>query len=203
VPVVVHLDHATEFAVTLQAIMAGFTSVMFDGSQLPFEENVARSREVREAAHACGASMEAEIGSVGYADGTPSRAETTTPELAAAFESEVAPDALAIAVGTVHRMTEGVARLDFDLLDRVVARLHTPAVIHGATGVSDADLSRLVAHGARKINIGTALRMEFGRALREGMAADPDEFDRLKFYKACMTAVTALARQKILAMSGG
>jgi fructose-bisphosphate aldolase class II len=200
VPVVVHLDHATEEAVVLRAIMAGFTSVMFDGSQLPYAENVERSLAVCRAARACGVGMEAEIGSVGYADGTAAHAEATTPEIAAAFEKEVAPDALAISVGTVHRMTKGTAQIDFDLMDRVVAKLHTPAVIHGASGVSDDDLGRLVAHGARKINIGTALRAEFGRTLRAEMAARPEEFDRLKFYGPCMRAVTALAHRKISAM---
>ncbi len=203
VPVVVHLDHATDYETVLRAIFNGFTSVMFDGSQLGFEENVARSLEVRRAAHACGVSVEAEIGSVGYADGTVSHTECTTPELAAAFEQKVAPDALAIAVGTVHRMTTGIAQIDFDLMDRVVARMRTPAVIHGSSGVTDADLRRLVRHGAKKINIGTALRVAFGRTLREGMVSRPEEFDRIRFFGPCMQAVTELARQKMLAMNGG
>ncbi|MTJ81579.1 MAG: fructose-bisphosphate aldolase [Telmatospirillum sp.] len=203
VPVVVHLDHATDFVTVMQAVTAGFTSVMFDGSQLPLAQNIAQTREVCRAAHACGVSVEAEVGSVGYADGTAAHAERTTPEIAAAFEAETAPDALAISVGTVHRMTEGVARIDFALMDKVVATLRTPAVIHGASGVSDEDLHRLVVHGARKINIGTALRVAFGRVLRAEMEAHPGEFDRLKFYGPCMRAVTAMAREKILAMNAG
>ena len=165
VPVVVHLDHATDEATIQRAILSGFTSVMFDGSQFPFDENVARSLE-------------------------------------AAFEQKVAPDALAIAVGTVHRMTTGTAQIDFDLMDHVVARLRTPVVIHGSSGVPDADLRRLVQHGAKKINIGTALRMAFGRALREGMARRPEEFDRIKLFGPCMKAVTGLAREKILLLNG-
>ena len=202
VPVVVHLDHATDEATIQRAILSGFTSVMFDGSQFPFDENVARSLEVKRAAHAAGVSVEAEIGAVGYADGTVSHTEYTTPELAAAFEQKVAPDALAIAVGTVHRMTTGTAQIDFDLMDHVVARLRTPVVIHGSSGVPDADLRRLVQHGAKKINIGTALRMAFGRALREGMARRPEEFDRIKLFGPCMKAVTGLAREKILLLNG-
>ena len=202
VPVVVHLDHSTDYAMTLRAILRGFTSVMFDGSQLSFEENVIRTRDVKRAAHACGVSVEAEIGSVGYADGTVAQANYTAPELAVEFEREVEPDALAIAVGTVHRMTTQTVKPDFELMDRIVARMHTPVVIHGSSGLADDDLQRLVQHGAKKINIGTALRLAFGNSLRDEMARRPEEFDRIKLFGPCMKAVTEVVRHKLLLMNG-
>lgn len=202
VPTVVHLDHAYDEELIVRAMRAGFTSVMFDGSQLPVEENIARSSMLRSLAHACGVSIETEIGSVGYADGTPVPAKTTTPEAAVAFESAVSPDALAISVGTVHRMTEGTAAIDYNQMDKVAAALNTPIVIHGATGVSDEDLGKLVKHGARKINIGTGLRVEFGRVLRKEMMANPDEWCRIKFYGPVMEAIQAMARAKMVAMNG-
>lgn len=198
--VCVHLDHCTDYELVLRAIMSGFTSVMFDGSQLSVEENIRRTKEVVKAAHACGVSVEAEIGAVGYADGSTSHAEYTQPEQAVRFEQQAQPDALAIAVGTVHRMTTQSVKLDFDLMDRIVSQIHTPAVIHGSSGVTDKDLSKLVEHGAKKINIGTALRIVFGNTLREQMQKNPDEFDRIKMFGPCMKAVTEAARQKILLM---
>lgn len=198
--VCVHLDHCTDYELVLRAIMSGFTSVMFDGSQLSMEENVRRTKEVVKAAHACGVSVEAEIGSVGYADGSASNAEYTQPEQAVRFEHQAQPDALAIAVGTVHRMTTQSVKLDLDLMDRIVSQIQTPAVIHGSSGVTDKDLSKLVKHGAKKINIGTALRIVFGNTLRKQMQENPDEFDRIKMFGPCMKAVTEAARQKILLM---
>lgn len=202
VGVCIHLDHSTSYDLIVQAIEAGFTSVMFDGSQLPYEENVAITRDVVRAAHACGVSVEAEIGAVGYADGTVFNAAYTDPDQAASFERDAGPDAIAISVGTVHRMNTQAAKLDFALMDRIVSRLHTPVVIHGSTGVSDADLSRLVRHGARKINIGTALRMRFGQSLREQLEADPKAYDRVVLYQKCMADVQAVAAQKIALLSG-
>ena len=202
VDVCVHLDHCSDYSMVLRSIMSGFTSVMFDGSQLAFEDNVERTKEVVKAAHACGVNVEAEIGAVGYADGTAFHPAYTDPAKAAAFEEQARPDAIAIAVGTVHRMTTQTVKLNFDLMDEIVSKLHTPAVIHGSTGVADDDLVRLVRHGAKKINIGTALRIVFGNTLRQQFEADPNEFDRIKLYRKCMEKTRLEARQKMLLVSG-
>ncbi len=200
--VCIHLDHSTSYDLILRCIKAGFSSVMFDGSQLPYEENVRATREVVRAAHACGVSVEAEIGAVGYADGTAFNPAYTDPDQAEAFERDASPDAIAIAVGTVHRMATQTACLNFELMDEIIGRLHSPAVIHGSTGVSDEDLTRLVQHGAKKINIGTALRMQFGRSLREQLDADPKAYDRVVLFRKCMADVKAVAARKIALLSG-
>lgn len=197
VPVCVHLDHSTSRDDIARAIDAGYTSVMFDGSQLPLEENIARSAAVVELARPAGVSVEAEIGSVGYADPTvTAKAAYTEPEQAVRFAETVQPDALAVAVGTVHRMQQQAAKLDFALLQQLRQVLSVPLVIHGSSGVLDEDIVRLCKAGVNKINFGTTLRMAFGNTLRRTMAERPTEFDRLKLFVPSMDAVAEKAAEK-------
>ena len=171
---------------------------MFDGSQLPFDENVERTRHVVEMAHAMDISVEAEIGAVGYSDpDIRFNARFTEPQEAKRFAQLTGVDALAVAVGTVHRMEMQKAELQFDRLQEIAKQVDIPLVIHGSTGVADEDLAKLVRFGARKINIGTALRMEFGQTLRRQFADDPKEFDRIKLFGPCMEAVKDKAVQKM------
>lgn len=199
--VCVHLDHSTSFDLIQRSIMANFSSVMFDGSQLSYADNVAQTRLAVKAAHACGVSVEAEIGAVGYADGTAYNPSYTSPELAAQFEADAKPDCLAVAVGTVHRMTTQAAQLDFALLDAIRKVIDTPIVIHGSTGVVDEDLQKLVLHGVKKVNIGTQLRISFGNAMRAAFAENPQEYDRLKLYPLAREAVYQVARKKMELLS--
>ena len=197
VPVCVHLDHSTSRDDIARAIDAGYTSVMFDGSQLPLEENIARSAAVVELARPAGVSVEAEIGSVGYADPTvTAKAAYTEPEQAVRFAEAVQPDALAVAIGTVHRMQQQAAKLDFALLQQLRQVLSVPLVIHGSSGVLDEDIVRLCKAGVNKINFGTTLRMAFGNTLRQTMAERPTEFDRLKLFVPSMDAVSEKAAEK-------
>lgn len=199
VPVCIHLDHGKSFEYVMKAIKHGFPSVMFDGSQLPFEENVRMTTEIVRVAHAFGTDVEAEIGSVGYSNPTMNiKHESSDPDEVQAFVDATGVDAVAVSVGTLHRMEEQTAAIDFDLLERIQARVHIPLVIHGATGVPDAGLKRLVQYRVGKINIGTALRMAFGRGMRASIDAAPSEFDRLKWFAASMPAVQAAASNKIL-----
>ncbi len=202
VPVCVHLDHSTNRDDICRAIDAGYTSVMFDGSQLPLEENIARSRAVVELAHPAGVSVEAEIGSVGYADpSVTAKAAYTNPAEAMRFAEEVQPDALAVAVGTVHRMQQQAAKLDFALLQQLRQALSVPLVIHGSSGVLDEDIIRLCKAGVNKINFGTTLRMAFGNTLRQTMTERPAEFDRLKLFVPSMEAVAERAAEKLQLVS--
>ncbi len=201
VPVCVHLDHSRDFADIQRAVAAGYTSVMYDGSQLPYEENLRNTQEVVAFAHAHGVSVEAEIGSVGYSDpAMPAKAEYTDPDQAVQFAAETQVDALAVAVGTVHRMKIQEAKIDFQLLADIRNRVDIPLVIHGSSGVKDADISRMCEVGAKKINLGTTLRMVFGNTLRKTLADMPDEFDRLKFFPASMKAVAEKATEKMVLM---
>jgi len=198
VPVCVHLDHSKSLEDIERAIAAGYTSVMFDGSQLPLEENMKLSRQVAELAHASGVSVEAEIGSVGYSDpAIQAKSIYTDPDEAVEFVRETGVDALAVAVGTVHRMEIQEACLDFELLGKIREKVSLPLVIHGSSGVKDEDIVRLCEAGVNKINFGTSLRMAFGNTLRETMAAQPNQFDRLKLFTASMEAVAERAKDKM------
>ena len=179
VPVVAHLDHGYTEAECREAIASGFTSVMFDGSRLPLSENIARTAEIAAMAHAAGVSCEGEIGFVGYAGGEGSAG--TDPEEAAHFARETGIDAMAISVGHTHLQAGGSGGgLDEARIRAIEALTEAPLVIHGGSGVPHAQ-RRALARGSRiaKFNIGTELRMEFGRALRAAVARDPDRFDRV------------------------
>jgi fructose-bisphosphate aldolase class II len=198
-PVCVHLDHGTELSVIRKALDIGYSSVMFDGSQLSMEDNVAITQEVVSLAQRSRASVEAEIGAVGYSDPTIAvTARYTTVEEAQYFCSRLSIDALAVAIGNVHRMEAQGAELQFDLLKSISDAVDVPIVIHGASGICDADLPKLIAYGACKINIGTALRMAFGKTLRDQYMQNPHEYDRIKFYPSCMDAVRTKTKEKLL-----
>ncbi|MFZ5967555.1 MAG: class II fructose-bisphosphate aldolase [Bacillota bacterium] len=198
VPVCVHLDHATECDLVSRAIKSGFTSVMYDGSQLPLRENIRNTKEIVEFAHTCGVSVEAEIGSVGYnAPDVQAKAVYTDPEEARIFAEETGVDALAVAVGTLHRMETQEAVIQFDRLEAIQKLVDIPLVIHGSTGITDTDLQKLITYRVAKVNIGTALRMAFGKALREEMNKNPNEFDRIKLFKTPMLKVQEEAKKKM------
>jgi fructose-bisphosphate aldolase class II len=201
VPVCVHLDHGKDYDYVERAIQHGFTSVMYDGSQLPLEENIRKTRDIVELARRYGVSVEAEVGSVGYSD--PSlqmKHEFSDPEEVRRFVAETGVDAVAVSIGTVHRMEVQGATIDFGRLEQIQSQVQTPLVLHGSTGVTDGDLARLAATRIGKVNIGTALRMAFGKTLRAEMQEHPQQFDRIQLFQKPMEAVkqTAIGKFKIL-----
>src|SRR5829696_2598767 len=147
VPVVLHLDHGPGLAECRAAIDEGFTSVMYDGADLPYAENVSRTRDVVAAAHARGAAAEAELGQVGHTSHQHLPAELTDPEEARRFVKETGVDALAVAIGTVHGMTETGAILDVDRIGNLAHHVDAALVMHGSSGVDDDTLVRAVAPG--------------------------------------------------------
>ena len=177
VPVVCHIDHATTLEDCVRGIDHGFTSVMIDGSSLPLDGNIALTARVTEIAQMAGVSVEGEVGVVGYADGRPST--VTPPDDARRFAAETGVDALAISVGNVHLRTEKSGAIDFAALQAIEAVTQLPLVLHGGSGIAS-DIRRKLARETRvkKFNIGTELRMAFGAALRQSIAAQADEFDR-------------------------
>ena len=178
VPVVAHLDHGRTVEECRAGLEAGFTSVMFDGSALPLAENIARTAEVLEMARAAGASVEAEVGVVGYDAGAAS--EGTDPDEAEAFWRACPVDALAVSVGNVHlQRAPGMARIDWARLSRIRDRVGCPLVLHGGSGVAEADRARAAREGVAKINLGTELRQAYGAGLRHVLDEDADRFDRL------------------------
>lgn len=162
IPVCLHLDHATDFEYIKRACDAGFSSVMFDGSVLPFEENVEKTRQVVEYAHARGITVEAELGHVGNAmvgsgadtsEGTDAEESLTLPEEVAMFIERTNVDALAVAIGTAHGVYKKTPTLRIDRLDEITAVCDTPLVLHGGSGTPDDQMQEAIHHGITKINI--------------------------------------------------
>jgi fructose-bisphosphate aldolase class II len=197
VPVVAHLDHGESLDVCRAAIACGFTSVMYDGSALPLAENIARTREVADLARAAGLSVEAELGYVGYDGGAVSQG--TDPAEVGRFVAATGVDALAVSVGNSHLKARADSALDLDRLAAIAAAAPgLPLVLHGGSGLPE-DLRRHLARETAvcKINFGTELRMAFGAALRRALAAEPEEFDRLRILRATVEPVAAVAQRVI------
>lgn len=194
VPVVVHLDHGFSFQECRAALDAGFTSLMFDGSRMPLQQNIDETAAVAEMAHAAGISCEGEIGFVGYDAGEASAG--TDPDEAARFARETGVDAMAISVGNVHLQQGQKGGLDEARIRAIEAATGVPLVIHGGSGVPMAQRTAL-ARGSSicKFNIGTELRMAFGAALREAVNRDPTRFDRLEILKETHDPVLAATRR--------
>ncbi len=202
-PVGVHLDHATDETEIHRCLQAGYTSVMFDGSALPFEENVRRTRAVAALAHEHGAWVEAELaGFAGDEDRTvePAAARSLTdPAQAERLVSETGVDALAVAIGNVHGIPSAPVVLDFERLAEIRARVDVPLVLHGASGLPDGDVRRAIAGGVAKINVNTELRRAFRGALG-AVAAAPPAGDGLADYLApAIDAVREAAEAKLRA----
>ena len=180
--VCLHLDHCYEEAIVYQAIHSGYSSVMFDGSQLPLAENIERTRKVVEVAHAIGVSVEGEIGSVPYQEGRDHiKAISTIPEEAKTYSEKSGIDAVAVSVGNIHRLSTPTSVIDYPRLKEIEALIEIPLVIHGTTGIKEEDLISLKQTRVAKFNIGTSLRMVIGNRLREAMENEPEKYDRQYF----------------------
>lgn len=174
VPIGVHLDHCRSLDEIDACLALGYTSVMYDGSHLPFAENVAVTREVVVRAHAAGAWVEAELVAVAGDEDVSTNAvagEHTDPAQAAAFVAATGVDALAVAVGNVHGFTAAPPRIDLDRLEAIRAATAVPLVLHGASGLDPEVLRACVRRGVAKVNVNTELRAAYLAALR---AALPD-----------------------------
>lgn len=224
VPVVLHLDHGTEFKDCIQCIRHGWSSVMYDGSKLPLDENIAMTKKIVDVAHAAGVSVEAELGKLAGVEGHVSVAEKdaifTNPDEAKVFVDKTGVDALAIAIGTSHGAFKfkGEANLDFERLKKIEGLVGIPIVLHGASGVPkdvldkcakygaklpgasgvpDDAIKQAIALGVAKINIDTDSRLALTGAIRQVLAEHPEEFDPRKLFGPAMDAVKAVAVSKM------
>ncbi|MFJ9844323.1 ketose-bisphosphate aldolase [Kitasatospora sp. NPDC101155] len=191
VPVAVHLDHATSTDLVAEAVQLGFSSVMFDASVLPFEENVGATAEVVARCHAAGVWVEAELGEVGGKDGVHAPGARTVPAEAAAFVAATGVDALAVAVGTSHAMLTRDAVLDYDLIAELRDAVPVPLVLHGSSGVADEHLTRAVEDGMTKVNIATHLNQVFTHAVRRTLDDNPSLVDTRRYLGSGRTAMAA------------
>jgi fructose-bisphosphate aldolase class II len=195
VPVVVHLDHATERDLVGEAIVLSFSSVMFDASTMAYQENVAATAAVVRECHDGGLDVEAELGEIGGKDGVHAAGARTKPAEAQAFVEATGVDALAVAVGTSHAMTERSVALDLELIRTLRAAVPVPLVLHGSSGVPDEELVRAVRAGMTKINIATHLNRVFTDSIRTTLAADPGMVDSRRYLGPARNAVAAEAER--------
>jgi fructose-bisphosphate aldolase class II len=184
VPVALHLDHGTTFETIIGCIRNGWTSVMIDGSHHPLEENIAVTNEVIKIAHACGVSVEAELGRLGGVEDNISvdekDARLTHPDEAVKFVKETGVDSLAIAIGTAHGKYKGEPKLDFERLTTIKNLLNIPIVLHGASGVPEDAIQKAVSLGVNKINIDTDVRVAFTEGVKSVIVNKPEEYDPRK-----------------------
>jgi len=184
--VAIHLDHGSTPEMVMQSIGGGFTSVMFDGSSLPLEENLTRTRWAVEAAHAANVSVEGEIGSIGQ---TGEFGEEIANYQLADADSAVALaktgiDCMALAYGSAHGFYVREPKLDFDLLAEVAGRVDIPLVLHGGTGVPESQVQKSIDLGVAKINFSAVLRRAFLSAVRDHLEANPEELSIMDTLRA-------------------
>ncbi|MFF9316775.1 ketose-bisphosphate aldolase [Streptomyces sp. NPDC014735] len=195
-PLALHLDHVESVDLLHQAHAEGFGSVMFDASKLGYEENVRVTAEAVAWGHERGIWIEAELGKVGGKEGEPpldahAPGVRTDPAEAAAYVRDTGVDALAVAVGSSHAMTERTAALDHELIGRLRDAVPVPLVLHGSSGVPDNEIRRAVASGMVKINVGTALNTAFTGAVRAYLAENTTGVDPRKYIAPGREAMAA------------
>ncbi|MET9730266.1 class II fructose-bisphosphate aldolase [Streptomyces sp. NPDC006458] len=202
VPVAVHLDHAESPELVLEAVELGFTSVMFDASRLPYDANVEATRAVAEHCHRADVWVEAELGEVGGKDGAHAPGVRTDPDEARAFAAATAVDALAVAVGSSHAMLTRDAVLDFELIARLRNSLDVPLVLHGSSGVGDAELAKAVTSGMTKVNISTHLNRLFTDTARQCLQEAPGVADPRTYLGPARDAVAAEVARLLVVLAG-
>ncbi len=196
VPVALHLDHATETEV-LQAISLGFTSVMFDGSLLPYEQNVEITRRLYYAAQAANVCFEAEIGEVPKPGVSESVEALTDPDEAAAFVEATGIDTLAVALGSIHAVTEKHVSIDLERLKAIRRVVDVPLVLHGSSGVNDNEIAEAIRLGLSKVNVATQFNVVFSRAVRSVLTDDPQVVDPRKYLAPARDAMQAAVAERL------
>jgi fructose-bisphosphate aldolase class II len=201
VPVVLHLDHGSSYAQNVVCLRAGFTSLMFDGSKLPYEENMRITKQIVELCNPIGIPVEAELGKVLQSRDNVSeddvRAAMTDPVQAREFVEQTGISSLAVAIGSVHAMQSAEAELDIERVKAIRAQVNIPMVLHGSSGVKDESIAEAIQHGICKINVATMLNQAFIRALIQAHADMPDNVDPRKWLSLSRDAVKEVVRHKM------
>jgi ketose-bisphosphate aldolase len=209
IPVGIHLDHGPSFDEAVRCLRYGFTSVMYDGSALPLEENIANTKKVVAAAHACGVSVEGEIGVIGQAVDGPEglkndRVGLADPDHCEQFVKETGVDCFAAAIGNAHGLYTREPELRFDLLREIEKRTDIPLVLHGGTGIPEDDIRKAITMGVSKINYSTVMRKGCIETLTETLNASPGELDLMKLLTPAKLKMVEIAKHHILmCMSDG
>jgi len=199
VPVVLHLDHG-DFDTAMMLVEGGkYMSVMFDGSKLPIEENIEKTKALVEVAHKKDIAVEAEVGAVGKEGG---RLDYTDPDTASRFVEQTKCDSLAVAFGNLHGQQTGEEKLNFDVLASISQKVSIPLVFHGASNLSDGDYKKAIELGVAKINIDTEIRQALTTGLKQYLSENPDDIDPRKSLSFARTLVEDVISNKIIIFSG-
>jgi fructose-bisphosphate aldolase class II len=197
----VHLDHATRPELVLEAIELGFSSVMFDGSKLSYQQNLATTRDLAQAASAKGVWFEAELGEVGGKDGVHAPGVRTKPSEATEFVAATGIAGLAVAVGSSHAMTEKSASLDLELISQLASAVPVPLVLHGSSGVAIPELKKALAAGIAKVNVATEFNLVFNKAVAEHFANGGSLSDPRKYLTPAREAMAQAMVEYLLALN--
>lgn len=200
IPIALHLDHCGSREMILQCLRAGYTSIMVDGAELSYDENVNLVKEMVEIAHVMNVEVEGEIGRIGGVEDDlvvdEAHAALTIPSEAKQFAEDTTVDSLAVAIGTAHGMYKGVPKLDFDRLSEIRSMVDVPLVLHGASGLQDEQIIESVKRGITKVNIATELKNPFAQTIRERLK-DESVNDPRKYLADARTSVKEVAMKKI------
>ncbi|WP_221567323.1 class II fructose-1,6-bisphosphate aldolase [Alkalihalobacillus sp. TS-13] len=201
VPVAIHLDHGSSFEKCVEAIHAGFTSVMIDGSHHPLEENIALTKKVVEVAHAVGVSVEAELGRIGGQEDDlivdDAEAAYAIPAECDQLIRETGVDCFAPALGSVHGPYKGEPNLGFDRMKEISELTGVPLVLHGGTGIPTADVKKAISFGHSKINVNTESQLSASKAVREVLAEKPELYDPRKYLGPARDAIKETVKGKM------
>ena len=201
VPVAMHLDHGSSYDLAMQALRAGYTSIMIDGSHESFEDNVLVSRRVAEACHPSGISVEAELGKVGGKEDDLDGGNNnpyTDPLQAKEFVERTNVNSLAIAIGSAHGLYKGIPKLDLERLSEIKQVVSIPLVLHGASGIPDETVAQSIKLGICKVNYATELRIAFSDGVKKCLAENPATIDPKVYNKAGLLNVKQFVKDKIM-----
>jgi fructose-bisphosphate aldolase class II len=201
VPVVLHLDHGGSYEMVLRCLRHGWSSIMYDGSHHPLEENIRNTRQVVDACHALGVAVEGELGRIGGTEDDLSvderEATLARPEEALRLVQETGIDALAPAIGSAHGRYKGKPELDFERLAKIRDLCNIPLVLHGGSGIPDEDIRRAISLGVAKINVNTENQEAFTRVIRQKLAEDANVYDPRKYLAPAREAIKEVVKEKM------
>lgn len=194
-----HLDHGSSLSLAKKCVAGGFSSVMFDGSLMPFEDNIKFTKEVTDFALPMDVSVEGELGTIGGKEegDTDLEASYTKVSEAEEFVRRTNVSTLAIGVGTAHGVYKGTPHINVERIKEIHAAIDTPLVLHGASGLSDEVLKDCIAAGITKINFATELRQAYTNGIKAEFAKDPDVFDPKIYMRGAIDSIKEVLRHKI------
>lgn len=200
IEVALHLDHGDSFEIAMETLQAGYTSVMYDGSKMSYNENVMMSRKISDICHVFGVPVEGELGAiVGKKDDEINSRKMilTRPEMAEDYVERSGVDFLAVAIGTCHGLYKEAPRLDYERLAKIHEVVDTPLVLHGASGLSEKQLRRCIEGGITKINFATELRQAYSQAIYNQLINDRTIIDPKVYGREAMEAVKEVVKNRM------